>query len=274
MMLSCSRIGVIQLRKRPGRGTSRFTSRRWMASGTCFQITPRQTLDEPPKPLRCTGRRPSSSKRLIRRLHRPPAASQCGTLWPVDRGPVWRSIKTMNAVIQHELALLRTLHEQKDVPFRGNQPATEDEIRAAGQQIHFDIENGLRDLWLLCNGADYWMTFFGVFSDEPTPCRFLSVAEAVQRWQEFQGSIRDYEQDSPRDPRIRGGWSHPRWLPFAEFNGFSTCVMYDRAPNDGGTDGQIIVYQHDPDAIYWVARNFEEFFQQSNRIIEENDLIE
>jgi len=180
----------------------------------------------------------------------------------------------MNAVIQHELALLRTLHEQKDVPFRGNQPATEDEIRAAGQQIHFDIENGLRDLWLLCNGADYWMTFFGVFSDEPTPCRFLSVAEAVQRWQEFQGSIRDYEQDSPRDPRIRGGWSHPRWLPFAEFNGFSTCVMYDRAPNDGGTDGQIIVYQHDPDAIYWVARNFEEFFQQSNRIIEENDLIE
>ena len=72
------------------------------------------------------------------------------------------------------------------------------------------------------------------------------------------------------DERIQHKLFHDRWFPFAEFNGFSTSVMFDANPTDKGTYGQIIVYQHDPDAVYYMADNFLEFFKKSNDLMESN----
>ena len=169
---------------------------------------------------------------------------------------------------------LKALHDERGVPFRPNQAATSDQLSAAERAIGFAIEGGLRDLWQICNGMERYTTFFGVMSDEPTPCRLLTIEKAVREFGDRQLFPSDFEQDSPRDPRISGGWSNRRWLPFAEFNGFSTCVMYDRAPAGDGIDGQIIVYQHDPDAIYWVAENFAAFLDASMEILRRERFVE
>ena len=57
------------------------------------------------------------------------------------------------------------------------------------------------------------------------------------------------------------------WFPFAEFNGGSTMILFDPAPAPRGTYGQIIVYQHDPDAVYYVAENTAAFLRQSCGIL-------
>ena len=170
------------------------------------------------------------------------------------------------------VAELRALHARADLDFELRPPATEEDLAEAERTIGFRIENGLRDLWRVTDGADYWTTFFRVTSDEPTPLRFLSVAEAVAQWHEQQGTSDRYDQEFPRDERIAQGWANPRWLPFAELNGFSTCVMYDRAPRSSGTDGQIIVYQHDPDAIYFVADTFRDFLKASIHLLRDEEL--
>ena len=60
--------------------------------------------------------------------------------------------------------------------------------------------------------------------------------------------------------RIAEGFlHHNKWFPIAEFNGYSTSVYFDAGPSPCGKHGQIIVYQHDPDANYYVAENVLEF---------------
>ena len=70
-----------------------------------------------------------------------------------------------------------------------------------------------------------------------------------------------------RDSRIQSNWN-PIWFPFAEFNGGSTQILFDAAPSPRGSYGQIIVYQHDPDAVYFVADNTDVFLGQTTPILE------
>jgi len=169
--------------------------------------------------------------------------------------------------------LLKVLYDERGAVLNPNGPATESDLAVAELEVGFQIGDGLRDLWRVCNGAPYGTTFFGIVSDEPTPCRFLTLTEAVNEWRERRNFTDEYEQGFPRDERIAHGWNNLRWLPFAEFNGFSTCVMYDRASGLGGTDGQIIVYQHDPDAIYWVAESFLTLLEDSLDIMRREEFV-
>jgi cell wall assembly regulator SMI1 len=150
-------------------------------------------------------------------------------------------------------------------------PATINQISALENKTGILVSGGLRELWLLTNGAQYrryGTPAFGVYTDEPTPCGFLSTEQSVEAWQELvQWSIANFEQGTPRDTRIKSGWANPKWLPFATFNGYGTVVFYDTDPNKGGQTGQIIAYQHDPDAIYLVANSFDEFFEKSNELL-------
>jgi cell wall assembly regulator SMI1 len=170
------------------------------------------------------------------------------------------------------VALLKSLHDEKEVAFRPHPGAREADLAAAERTIGFSIDEGLRELWRIGNGAPYETTFFGAFSDEETPCRFLSIEEAVEHWR--GQSPLAAEQDIAHDERIAPGRGNARWLPFAEFNGFSTCVMIDRAPASGGRDGQIIVYQHDPDAMHVMAETFTDFLERSSQILRDEDFVE
>jgi cell wall assembly regulator SMI1 len=58
------------------------------------------------------------------------------------------------------------------------------------------------------------------------------------------------------------------WFPLAEVNGGSTRLYFDDAPNAHGRRGQIIVYQHDPDEVFYVADDFAGFLVTSNDLLE------
>ena len=42
----------------------------------------------------------------------------------------------------------------------------------------------------------------------------------------------------------------------------------------GGREGQIIVYQHDPDAMYVAAETFTAFLERSIQIVRDEDFVE
>jgi hypothetical protein len=52
-------------------------------------------------------------------------------------------------------------------------------------------------------------------------------------------------------------------------SGGSTLVMFDATPSIGGTYGQIIVYQHDPDAVFFAAPSLGAFLERSNALFAE-----
>jgi cell wall assembly regulator SMI1 len=131
------------------------------------------------------------------------------------------------------------------------------------------------------NGSSH-EEILAVFSDETTPCRFNSIRDALEIWGvsmpdvdayylEIQQAWDGYVQYPPRDVKIKKElWVNKLWFPFADFNGGSTKVYWDADPAPAGGVGQIIVYQHDPEGIYYVALNFETFLEKSNNLLVEN----
>ena len=115
-----------------------------------------------------------------------------------------------------------------------------------------------------------------VKSDQIQPLTFTSLEEALKDWRRFSPydkSVYDeWKDDSKkRDVRIRPLFlRHKLWFPLADFKGGSTQLLYDADPTKRGRFGQIIVYQHDPDAIYYVAESFVEFLKKSNDLLEKN----
>src|SRR5262249_43135964 len=136
-----------------------------------------------------------------------------------------------------------------------------------------------RALYSLTNGLPN--TCLAVQTDELTGCSLASVPEAVAWWNEWlpddERIHRQFwgegnERGEPgRDARIQPDYFvHKLWFPFAEFNGWSTAAYFDADPTDHGTYGQIVVYQHDPDAVYFLAPNVLEFLRQSNDRLEKH----
>ncbi|KMO35965.1 hypothetical protein VQ02_16375 [Methylobacterium variabile] len=105
----------------------------------------------------------------------------------------------------------------------------------------------------------------------PTSYEFLSVAEAIEERAQLDRIVAGYEgyaDPEPRDPRIRSGWFHPGWVPFAGFGSGTLLLMVDHAPAAGGQVGQVIAFTHDPDEITYVAPDFPTFLQESLRSID------
>lgn len=67
------------------------------------------------------------------------------------------------------------------------------------------------------------------------------------------------------DPEIKPYLFHKAWYPFATMAGGSLYLMLDFDPAGPGTSGQIIMYVHDPDFVYYIAPSFTELLQASNR---------
>lgn len=180
----------------------------------------------------------------------------------------------MKESLKKEIERLGRILESNGLEMTLNDGVTKEVIANIETQIGFALDEDLKDLWKLTNGSgdDCWFT---VFSDEQIPCTFPSIEYAFEQWSTFypyDNSV--YEEfgldENERDERIQPTLIHKYWFPFAEFNGFSTSVLFDADPTEKGIYGQIIVYQHDPDGIYYVADNFLEFFRKSNDLLERN----
>ncbi len=128
-------------------------------------------------------------------------------------------------------------------------------------------------MWRYSNGG----LTLAVMSDELTRVEFVDLGDAYKAWSWFadcDDSVEGgewWDSSRIRDDRIAKGFlHHNKWFPIAEFNGYSTSVYFDARPSPGGKHGQIIVYQHDPDAIYYVAEDVVEFVKKSNDLLENN----
>ncbi|WP_368028338.1 SMI1/KNR4 family protein [Paenibacillus sp. DCT19] len=76
------------------------------------------------------------------------------------------------------------------------------------------------------------------------------------------------------DPEIKPFLFHKQWIPFATMAGGSLYIMLDFDPTEQGKYGQIIMYVHDPDFVYYLNESFEELLEASNRNLSLKDEID
>lgn len=187
----------------------------------------------------------------------------------------------MKDELHQELGKLQSLFKSVNKPFPVIPGATLQDIENVYKATGIRLSGHIVDLYEFMNGSNR-EEIFAVFSDEETPCEFLSIAAALDIWgmplsdsdthyQKINRAYDGYKQQPPRDLRIQANvWANKRWFPFAEFNGGGTTVYWDDDPAPTGDKGQIIVYQHDPDAIYFVASDFLTFMRKSNELFTNN----
>ena len=155
-----------------------------------------------------------------------------------------------------------------------NKGLTDREIDVFEQQFGqgLKLDANLRDWYKFSDGWTYDICA-AVISDELTPLNFIStediLASKVSGNQKISDDhLKDFGQTL--DPRIKPYVYNDKWLPIAEHDGSSTQVMFDLDPTEKGTPGQIIVFQHDPNFVYYVADNFLEFLKISNKLLKDN----
>lgn len=179
--------------------------------------------------------------------------------------------EVMRPELLAEIAKLKAFYAAIEMPFRPTPGATEEMIAGVESKVGMHFDADLRAFWKYSNGTrDTW---FAILSDELTGCSFSSIENAMKDldWCGSEAAMAQWKDDRPSDRRIKSGFLHRRlWFPIAEFNNFSTSLYFDADPSPDGRYGQIIVYQHDPDAVYYVADSFIEMFQKSNDLMASN----
>ncbi|MBC7899050.1 MAG: SMI1/KNR4 family protein [Saprospiraceae bacterium] len=155
-----------------------------------------------------------------------------------------------------------------------NKGATDRELDLFEQQFGqgLKLDANLRDWYKFSNGWTYDICA-AVISDGLMPLHFISTDDILDNKVVGSQSIPEdhlKDFDHALDPRIKPYIYNDKWLPLAEFNGGSTQLLLDLDPAEKGSAGQIIVFQHDPDFVYYVADNFLDFLKISNKLLKDN----
>jgi cell wall assembly regulator SMI1 len=92
---------------------------------------------------------------------------------------------------------------------------------------------------------------------------WLSLTEMLSRWQLLSNlradGMFDYSE-AQGDIGVRSDWWNSKWVPFTDYgSGDYSCVDFD--PDDGGTVGQIITFDHEDAPRMLVASSFAEFLE-------------
>ena len=133
--------------------------------------------------------------------------------------------------------------------------------------LGFKVPHDLIQFWKFANGTPEEFPVFCAKTDEYTEYNFYST----QRAKDFlYGPLSHEPLEEGRDARIAPIWWSDRWIPFAGYNGGTSLAMIDLDPSPKGTPGQIIAFQHDADAIYWVSDSFSEFLANSLFLFSQN----
>lgn len=112
-----------------------------------------------------------------------------------------------------------------------------------------------------------------------TPFYLMSleeIRETKQYFCEVDEKLEEYyseDEISQLDPEIKPYLFHKQWIPFATIAGGSLYLMFDFDPTEEGTYGQIIMYVHDPDFVYFLTPTFTDLLVMSNRNLKMMDEI-
>lgn len=167
------------------------------------------------------------------------------------------------------LVAIEKIYRQHEVDWSSRAGASESALVAAERTLGFALDPGLRAAWRASDGSDEERSLL-VRPDYLTSYALLSVEDALAAREGMRrraDRYADYLDPEPRDPRVRAGWFHDGWLPFASFGGATLLLIQDYAPAAAGQVGQIIAYVHDPDEIAYVAAGFGDLLTRSLRDI-------
>jgi len=203
----------------------------------------------------------------IERIHQLTCRERISSFEAGERGEVQTMI--FSAYIEE----LRKIYARHDLSLRLAAGNAEKTLVEAEAKLDFSLEPGLREAWRMANGSRREMPPVFAKPDFFTGYDFLSLDAAIKaragmkrRAPQYAG----YVEPEPRNKRIRPGWFHSGWVPFADFGGGTLLLIQDYSPSETGRAGQIIAYTHDPDEIDYVAPDFQTFLQLSLKSIKED----
>jgi len=165
--------------------------------------------------------------------------------------------------------------------YRDREGASDKELDAFEQHYGIRLPEDFRTFYKRKNGSGYafHILFPGDAAQNEDMVFYMLSLEQMQR--EHDGSVEirmeDYfseEEMRELDPRIKPYLHQKSWITFGKLGGGSLYLMMDFDPTEQGTYGQMIMFKHDPDFVYYVAETFTELQEQSNRNLREIDVIE
>ncbi|WP_339180192.1 SMI1/KNR4 family protein [Paenibacillus sp. FSL R5-0701] len=165
--------------------------------------------------------------------------------------------------------------------YREFEGVTDEQLDAFEQEHGIRLPADFRAFYKRKNGSCYgFHVLFPSLEEgrESEPFYLLSL-EKIQKEQTtlVENRMDDYlteEEIRELDPRIKPYLFQKKWVAFGNLGGGSLYLMFDFDPTAQGTYGQIIMYVHDPDFVYYVAETFTELLEQSNRNLRALEAIE
>ncbi|WP_321573897.1 MULTISPECIES: SMI1/KNR4 family protein [Paenibacillus] len=161
--------------------------------------------------------------------------------------------------------------------------ASEDRLAAFETEMHVRLPEDFREFYKWKDGSGYAFHILypgDAEREECTPFYMMSldeIRETKQYFCERDEKLSEYysaEEISKLDPEIKPYLFHKPWIPFATMAGGSLYLMLDFDPAEQGSYGQIIMYVHDPDFVYFITDTFTNLLKDSNRNLEIMDEIE
>ncbi|WP_128103911.1 SMI1/KNR4 family protein [Paenibacillus sp. DCT19] len=158
---------------------------------------------------------------------------------------------------------------------------TDEQLDAFEQEYGVQLPADFRAFYKRKNGSGYGFHILyptDAEGSQDTAFYLLSL-EKIHREQAtvVENTLEDFytaEEMSKLDARIKPYLFQKKWVTFGMLGGGSLYLMFDFDPTAEGTYGQIIMYKHDPDFIYYVAGTFTELLEQSNKNLRALDAIE
>ncbi|MGC5773152.1 SMI1/KNR4 family protein [Paenibacillus pabuli] len=174
---------------------------------------------------------------------------------------------------------IRQLYEE----YQYRKGASEETLIALEKEFGVQLPEDLRAFYQRKDGSGYAFHILypgDAEREESTPFYLMSldeIRETKQYFCEVDEKLDAYyseEEIRKLDPEIKPYLFHKEWIPFATMAGGSLYLMLDFDPAEQGTYGQIIMYVHDPDFVYYVAETFTDLLEVSNRNLKIMDEIE
>lgn len=165
--------------------------------------------------------------------------------------------------------------------YREREGAADEELDSFEQHYGIRLPPDFRAFYKRKNGSGYafHVLFPGDAARNEDNVFYMLSLEQMQ--QKNNGTVEipmeDYfskEEMLELDPRIKPYLHQKSWITFGKLGGGSLYLMLDFDPAEQGTYGQIIMFTHDPDFVYYTAETFTELLEQSNRNLREIEAIE
>lgn len=162
------------------------------------------------------------------------------------------------------------------------QGATDEELKRLEEKYNIELPKTFKEFYKYKNGSGYHfhILYPNYEGDHIEPFYLFSIDEIIEEKEnyynedELMSDYYDEEEIDELDERIKPYLKNKNWIPFASLAGGSLNLLLDYDPTDKGKKGQVISYIHDPDFIYFIADDFEEMLESSNRNLANLDKID